>query len=98
VATETLVQVVLCIYLYYVGSHEGLVYKIDAVDINAAFLKGDVSIPTFKELPMEGLGKLRFVPPGPSHTMAVGHALCVRAPSPALSTCNCFTTTLDEDF
>jgi hypothetical protein len=65
VAMETLVQVVLCIYLYWVDGHDGLVYKIEVINIEAAFLEGDIMIPTSIEFP-EGLEELQFALPGES--------------------------------
>jgi hypothetical protein len=65
VATQTSVRVVLCTYFYYADIHDGLVHEIEAIGIKAAFLEGDITIPTFIEFP-EGLEDLRFLLPGES--------------------------------
>jgi hypothetical protein len=65
VATERSVQVVVCIYLFYMGGHDGLVGWTKAINIEAAFLKGDSMIPTYIQFP-EGLEELRFIVPGES--------------------------------
>lgn len=65
VATERSVQVIQCIYLYYADGHEGIVYNIEAINVQAAFLEWDITIPTFIKFP-EGLEELAFVLPGES--------------------------------
>jgi hypothetical protein len=45
VARETSVRVILCeFYLHYADGHDGLVYKIEAIDIEVAFLEVDIMI------------------------------------------------------
>jgi hypothetical protein len=42
VATDTTVRIVLCVYLFYAQGKDGLIFVCELIDIDAAFLKGDM--------------------------------------------------------
>ena len=59
VATDTTVRTVLYVYLFYAQGKDGLIFVCQMIDIEAAFLEGDMKTETFIDWP-QGMLELGF--------------------------------------
>jgi hypothetical protein len=59
VAMDMMVRIILCIYLYHAQGKDGLMFACEMINIEAAFLEGDMTSDTFIDWP-QGMLELRF--------------------------------------
>ena len=52
VATDNTVRMMMCLYLFYADKYDGFRYKFDLINIEVAFLEGDMDKPTLIKWPV----------------------------------------------